>query len=86
MIFIFGLFGRKLYGGKETISERPLLNRRMEALVGKEFLLDGPIENGAGRIRVQDTVWRVSGADTPAGARVRVIGWDAGAVLKVERV
>ncbi|MFD0936463.1 NfeD family protein, partial [Methylobacterium trifolii] len=37
---------------------------------------------GAGRIRFDDTLWRVSGPDLPAGARVRVTGM-AGTVLTV---
>jgi inner membrane protein len=52
---------------------RPLLNRRGHALVGCTFTLDGPITSGAGRIRVDDSVWRVTGSDAPAGARVRVV-------------
>jgi hypothetical protein len=85
-IFVSGFFGRKLYGGKEKDTDRPFLNRRLEGLVGKAFVLDQPIENGSGRIRVEDSVWRVVGPDTPAGSRVRVTGTHNGVVLKVERV
>lgn len=50
------------------------LNRGAQGLVGQEFRLDAAIAGGVGRIRVNDTLWRVSGADTPAGTRVRVTG------------
>ena len=79
------LAGRRLYGGRDTVADRPFLNRRVDALVGQEFVLDQPIENGAGRIRVDDTVWRVAGSDAPAGARVRVTGCRDGVLLRVER-
>ena len=58
------------------------LNRRAEALVGRVFTLDKPIVDGAGTVRVDDTVWRVAGPDTPAGSRVRVVQAD-GANLTV---
>lgn len=67
----------------EPVEERPFLNRRTEEMVGKIFTLDKPIVDGAGTIRVGDTVWRVSGADRPAGSHVRVARVD-GANLVVE--
>ena len=44
-----------------------------------------PIERGFGRIRVGDSVWRVSGPDLPAGAKVRVVSAEGGADLHVEK-
>ncbi len=32
-----------------------------------------PIREGRGRIRLDDTLWRVSGPDLPVGARVKVV-------------
>jgi len=49
------------------------LNRRGEALVGRIFTLDAPIVDGAGRIRVDDSSWRVIGPERPAGTRIRVV-------------
>ncbi len=54
-------------------SDRPMLNRRAERHVGKVFTLDSAIVGGDGRLRIDDTTWRVSGPDLPAGARVRVM-------------
>lgn len=59
-----------------------VLNRADRGLIGREGLLSEPIRDGAGRIRFDDTLWRVTGPDLPAGARVRVTGLD-GTVLRV---
>ena len=59
--------------GQAPSADNPFLNRRAEALVGRVFTLEKPIVDGAGTVRVDDTVWRVAGPDTPAGTRVRVV-------------
>ena len=66
-------------------SDQPTLNRRGEQYVGRVFVLDAPIENGYGKVRVGDSLWQVQGDDAAAGSRVRVTGVD-GVVLVVERV
>lgn len=63
-------------------TDSPFLNRRAAGLVGREFTLDKPIVDGVGTIRIDDTVWRVSGVDAPAGSKVRVVQAD-GASLRV---
>ena len=63
----------------------PILNRADRGLIGREGVLVEPIEQGAGRIRFDDTLWRIEGPDLPAGSRVRVVGL-AGTVLRVEAV
>ncbi len=60
----------------------PFLNKRAEALVGRVFTLEKPIIDGSGTVRIDDTIWRVAGPDTPAGSRVRVVRAD-GASLTV---
>jgi membrane protein implicated in regulation of membrane protease activity len=47
------------------------------------FTLERPIVDGIGTVRIDDTVWRVTGPDCPAGSRVRVAHAD-GANLSVE--
>lgn len=65
-------------------SDRPTLNRRGEGYIGRNFTLQEPIVNGVGKLRVDDTIWRVSsGTDSPAGRKVKVTGVD-GTTLKVE--
>jgi len=60
----------------------PFLNKRTDALVGREFTLEKPIVDGSGTVRIDDTIWRVAGPDAPAGSRVRVVQAD-GASLTV---
>src|SRR5262245_57404192 len=72
-------FARKV----EKPVDRPFLNRRAEGYIGRVFTLDKPIVDGVGTIRIEDTVWRVSGPSLPAGSRVKVARAD-GADLEVE--
>ena len=66
-------------------TDQPFLNRRAEALVGRILTLEKPIVDGSGTIPIGDTVWRITGADIPAGSRVKVIGV-AGTALQVEEI
>lgn len=66
-------------------SEKPLLNQRTDQLVGQSGILAEAIVSGFGRVRIGDTLWRVSGPDLPAGQQVRVTGAD-GNILRVERI
>lgn len=66
----------------QASKSNPFLNRRNEALVGREFTLEKPIIDGSGTMRIDDTIWRIAGPDTPAGSRVRVVRAD-GANLTV---
>ncbi len=66
-------------------TDQPALNRRGEQYVGRTLTLDEPIVNGQGKIRVDDTTWKVEGDDMPGGARVTVTGVD-NVVLKVAQV
>src|SRR5580692_10167119 len=74
---------RRLAKQVEGPTDQPFLNRRAEAFVGRVFTLEQPIVDGCGTIGIDDTVWRVSGPDTPAGTKVKVTRVD-GAALHVE--
>ncbi|HCZ49396.1 MAG TPA: hypothetical protein DCZ11_10355 [Gammaproteobacteria bacterium] len=65
--------------------EQPSLNRRGHSYVGRTFTLNEPMVNGVGKLRVDDSQWRIIGLDAPAGTRVRVVETD-GATLKVEKL
>ena len=62
--------------------EQPNLNLRGHQYIGSELVLIEPIEQGSGKAKLGDGVWKVSGPELPAGARVRVVGVD-GIILKV---
>lgn len=66
-------------------SDQPNLNRRGEQYIGRVFTLQKAIVNGVGKVTVDDSTWRVEGADLPAGTRVRVDGVD-GVVFEVSAV
>ncbi len=64
--------GRKLTRDHGETDE-PFLNQRGASLVGRTATLAEPITEGRGRIKLDDTQWKVSGPDLPVGARVKVI-------------
>lgn len=69
--------------GRPKATDHATLNRRGSQYVGRTFTLTEPIENEVGRIRVDDSTWKIFGPDMPAGRHVRVTGFD-GTVLLVE--
>lgn len=77
--------GRAYIKKRPIETDQPNLNRRGAQYVGRTFTLNEPIVHGYGKIRVDDSTWKIEGADTPAGSQVKVIGVD-GVVLKVERI
>jgi membrane protein implicated in regulation of membrane protease activity len=76
---------RRLSRQIPTDTDQPFLNRRAEALVGRMFTLEKPIVDGAGTVRIDDSVWRITGSDVPAGRRIKVVSVD-GTALHVEPV
>lgn len=71
---VAALVGRRFlnqYGLSE--SDDPLLNDRAGQMIGRTATLEEPILEGQGRIRLGETMWRVTGPDLPAGSRVRIV-------------
>jgi membrane protein implicated in regulation of membrane protease activity len=66
-------------------TDHPTLNRRGEQYIGRVFELENAIENGFGKVRVGDSLWRVKGEDSPVGEKVKVTGTE-GVLLLVERL
>ena len=90
-LIVFGVLSIVSVGaGRAWLRRHPLksedatLNRRAEQHVGRVFVVEQPIVNGRGTIRVGDSLWRADGPDAPTGARVRVTGV-SGTVLQVEK-
>jgi inner membrane protein len=77
--------GRTAFARTRSLENNKRLNRRAESYVGRMFTLEGAIVDGRGRLKVDDTVWLVSGPDLPAGTHVRVIGAES-TVLQIEPV
>jgi membrane protein implicated in regulation of membrane protease activity len=60
------------------------LNDRGRQLVGTVFRLEATMSGGEGRIRVDDSSWRITGPELLAGSEVRVVRVE-GATLVVEK-
>jgi membrane protein implicated in regulation of membrane protease activity len=73
----------RFFKNRERPSDRPFLNRRADVFIGHEAVLDEPIRDGFGRLKLGDTIWRIAGPDLQPGQKVRVVSAD-GAVLRVE--
>jgi membrane protein implicated in regulation of membrane protease activity len=76
---------RRYLGHHPIATDRPLLNRRSAQYIGRVFTLEQPIVDGRGKVRVDDSTWRVEGGDYASGAKVRVVAAE-GVILKVERI
>jgi len=59
------------------------LNQRMYDFVGRSYVLHEPIVNGRGKVRIDDTLWVVTGSDRDKGEWVKVKSVD-GTRLVVE--
>ena len=55
------------------VSDAPMLNQRGRDHVGRTVVLKTAIEHGEGYINIDDTRWRVTGPDLPAGTRVKLV-------------
>ena len=91
-IFIFSVLSVvaiivwKFYGKRHpTESDQPLLNKRGVQYIGRIFNLYQPIKNGEGKIKVDDSIWKVHGEDCDINSRVKVVAI-RGTVFDVEKV
>lgn len=74
----------KFYGKRcSVISDHPSLNKRGQQYIGRVVSLYQPIVNGEGKIRLDDSLWKVHGNDCNAHAKVKIIGIQ-GTVFQVE--
>ncbi len=73
---------RKYFHSTPADTDQPNLNRRGQQYVGRVFTLEEPLVDGIGKIRVDDSTWKVRGEDCPAGTRIEVTGVD-GTILEV---
>ena len=81
---LFVLVLRPWYSKRNALaSDQPNLNQRLYNYVGDRYPLIEPIINGQGKVRIEDTLWAVTGPDLPKGTLVKVTGID-GLKLTVE--
>ena len=85
VLSVIAVAGGRIWARRQTRPEdHPDLNRRGRQYIDRVFTLDEAIVNGVGRLKVGDGAWKVSGEDTPAGTRVKVVGIE-GTTLQVEK-
>ncbi len=75
---IFAVFIWRRYGiNNRPETDQPLLNKRGSHYIGRTFSLHEAIENGRGKIKVDDSIWTVQGEDCPLNSKVKVIAIDS---------
>ena len=91
-IFVFSvlsvvtIMAWQFYGKTHPIaSDHPLLNQRGAQYIGRVFSLYEPIINGQGKIKVDDSIWKVYGDDCTIDSKVRITA-SHGTVFDVEKV
>ena len=86
LLSIGSAVGWRLYQKKNpVITDNPDLNKRGQQFIGQIYELSTPIQNGNGKARVGDSVWKVKGPELPEGASVKVISVD-GTILMVDKI
>jgi membrane protein implicated in regulation of membrane protease activity len=73
---------RKFFRARPGDTYQPALNRRGEQYIGRTFTLKDPIVDGIGKIRVDDSSWKIRGDNCAVGTQVEVTGVD-GTILEV---
>ena len=91
-VIIFSIFSvgsivawKRYRKANPEVTDEPTLNRRGSQYIGRTFTLDAPIVDGVGKIRVDDSTWKVVGEDCAAGTKIKVVGIE-NTVLRVEVV
>lgn len=77
------ILSQRFLVNRQTVSDVPNLNRRTRQYVGRVFVLSEGIEQGEGKIKVDDSHWKVTGPKLDKGAEVRVTGAN-GSIFTVE--
>jgi membrane protein implicated in regulation of membrane protease activity len=91
-VFIFALLSvasiiawKIYYKNNPLGSDEPLLNRRGEQYVGRVITLQVPIVDGQGKVKVDDSTWKIEGENCPAGTKVKIVSLN-NVIFKVELV
>jgi len=79
-VFIFALLSvvstvlwRHYYNKNPIATDEPLLNRRGEQYIGRIITLQEAITDGQGKVKVDDSTWKIEGDDCPIGTKVKIM-------------
>jgi len=70
--FVSLIAGRYMMSRMSSEAGDPGLNRRGSRYIGRRYVLETPLQQGSGKLSIDDTVWRITGPDLPAGTTVTV--------------
>lgn len=76
-------FARRMVANDTTETDHPLLNERGASLVGRILVVEEAIEQGRGKVKVDDSIWVAEGPDVDVGEQVRVVSV-TGTLVQVE--
>jgi len=76
---------RRYYIKNPIETDQPMLNRRGEQYIGRVITLKMPIEDGQGKVQIDDSTWKIEGEDCATGTKIKIVGVD-NVVFQVEIV
>lgn len=83
---VFAFYFWRQYRARQIELASPTADHRLGLKhIGQAVVLQQPLQNGSGTVRLGNRDWVVRGPNLPAGAKVRVTGVD-GTVLLVDRM
>jgi membrane protein implicated in regulation of membrane protease activity len=83
--FVLAFYFWLQYRNRQRELRSPTAAHRLGAKhIGQALVLEVPINNGMGSVRIGNRQWTVRGPNLPVGARVRVTGVD-GSILLIDR-
>ena len=85
VLSIVTVFVSRRYLQKNREEDGSTLSQRGKRYIGLTVVVGETIKNGVGKVRIEDTLWRARGPDTPAGEQVKIVDID-GATFKVVSV
>lgn len=77
-----GMWYYQMVNRKQGQHSSDYINHRTSQFVGQQVKVSRAIENGRGKVLVDDTAWIAEGEDCPVGSKVKIVG-ASGTVLKV---
>ena len=79
-VFLFAILSvvsiivwRYYYNKNPIATDEPLLNRRGEQYVGRIITLQEPIVDGQGKVKVDDSTWKIEGEDCAEGTKIKIV-------------